>query len=106
MVSEITFIDKEDQPWVKIAKKRLQNGIAALRRQFGDQPTRAMHAVLPTRVLAGALEAEVKAYRERLYPPLTTLGLFIGQALSPGRGVPGRGGAAPERTTRSGCQWL
>lgn len=82
MVSEITFIDKEDQPWVKIAKKRLQNGIAALRRQFGDQPTQAMRAVLPTRVLAGALEAQVKAYRERLYPPLTTLGLFIGQALS------------------------
>ena len=28
------------------------------------------------------VDEEVGSYRERVYPPLTTLGLFIGQALS------------------------
>lgn len=42
-----------------------------------------MQAVLPREVLTQALAAEVGAYRERVYPPLTTLELFIGQALSP-----------------------
>ena len=35
------------------------------------------------RVLRTLVEEEVGAVRERIYPPLTTLGLFIGQALSP-----------------------
>lgn len=42
-----------------------------------------MEAVLPAEVLARAVQEEVGAYRHRVYPPLTTLGLFIGQALSP-----------------------
>ena len=40
-------------------------------------------AVLPSSVLRTLVEEEVGAVRERIYPPLTTLGLFIGQALSP-----------------------
>ncbi|MFP5381236.1 MAG: IS4 family transposase, partial [Gammaproteobacteria bacterium] len=53
------------------------------RRQFGDQPSRALGAVLPNDVLHTLVDEEVGAFRERIYPPLTTLGLFIGQALSP-----------------------
>ena len=41
-----------------------------------------MGAVLEAQVIAEALEKELGAVRERVYPPLTTLGLFIGQALS------------------------
>jgi hypothetical protein len=68
---------------VKIPKKRLQQGIEQFRRSFGDQPTRAIEAVLPADVLARAVQEEVGPYRERTYAPLTTLGLFVGQALSP-----------------------
>lgn len=39
--------------------------------------------MLPADVLAALVRAEVGSHRERVYPPLTTLGLFIGQALSP-----------------------
>lgn len=42
-----------------------------------------MGEVLSADVVATVLEEEVGAFRERLYPPMTTLGLFIGQALSP-----------------------
>jgi len=41
-----------------------------------------MQAVVPADVLKAAVEEEAGAYRERVYPPMTTLGLFIGQALS------------------------
>jgi hypothetical protein len=39
-------------------------------------------AVLPAAELQSLVAEEVGSYRERVYPPLTTLGLFIGQALS------------------------
>ena len=68
---------------MKIAKKRLRAGIESFRRCFGDQPTPAITAVLPSALVMQAVREEVGAYRERVYPPLTTLGLFIGQALSP-----------------------
>jgi hypothetical protein len=68
---------------VKIAKKRLRYGVERFRRCFGDQPTRAIEAVLPAVQVAQLVSEEVGAHRERVYPPLTTLGLFIGQALSP-----------------------
>ena len=54
-----------------------------LRRQFGDQPAGAIKAVLPGKLVEQVMEDEVGRHRERVYPPLTTLGLFIGQALSP-----------------------
>jgi len=68
---------------VKIPKKRLQRAVVQFRRQFGDQPTRAMGAVLAADVVAAAVKEEVGEFRQRLYPPLTALGLFMGQALSP-----------------------
>jgi len=37
---------------------------------------------LPTTELPKRGVEKVGAYRERIYPPLTTLGMFIGQALS------------------------
>jgi hypothetical protein len=83
VVSEVTVDNKEDQPWVKIPKKRLRQAVAQFRRQFGDQPTRAMAEVLPADVVAAAVEEEVGEFRQRIYPPMTVLGLFIGQALSP-----------------------
>lgn len=83
VVSEVTFDNKEDQPWWMLAKKRLQQGVERFRQQFGDQPTEAFGAVLPNEVLRTLVAEEVGAFRERIYPPLTTLGLFVGQALSP-----------------------
>lgn len=67
---------------MKIPKKRLQQAVARFRVQFADQPTQAIQAVLPQSVLSTALAEEVGEYRQRIYPPLTTLGMFIGQALS------------------------
>jgi hypothetical protein len=64
-----------------LPKKRLSKGIERFRRQFGDQPTQALGAVLPAADLQKVMIEEVSVFRERIYPPLTTLGLFIGQAL-------------------------
>jgi hypothetical protein len=67
---------------VDASKKGLHNGVERFRRQFGDQPTQALGAVLPAEDLQKLVVEEVGTFRERIYPPLTTLGLFIGQALS------------------------
>ena len=83
MVSKVTVNNKEDQPCVKIPKKRLRNGVERFRQKFGDQPGQAIGAVLPAALVQRVVKEEAGAYRERQYPPLTTLGLFIGQALSP-----------------------
>lgn len=66
-----------------LPKKRLHKGVERFRRQFCDQPTQALGAVLPAAELQKLVVEEVGTFRERIYPPLTTLGLFIGQALSP-----------------------
>jgi hypothetical protein len=42
-----------------------------------------MGEVLPADVVAAAVMEEGGGFRNRIYPPITTLGLFIGQALSP-----------------------
>ena len=49
---------------------------------FADRPTRALDELLSSDVVCAIVDEEVGSYRERVYPPLTTLGLFIGQALS------------------------
>jgi hypothetical protein len=67
---------------VKIAKKRLRHAVARFKRDFADQPTRALDDLLSHEMVCTMVDEEVGAYRERIYPPLTTLGLFIGQALS------------------------
>lgn len=66
-----------------LAKKRLRQAVERFRTRFGDQPTQALNALLPASALTRAVAEEVGAHRERLYPPLTTVGLFVGQALSP-----------------------
>ena len=68
---------------VDTRKNRLRKGVERFRRQFGDQPTQALGAVLPARALQRLVDEEVCSFRERIYPLMTTLGLFIGQALSP-----------------------
>jgi hypothetical protein len=67
---------------VKIAKKRLQHAVARFKQDFADRPTRALDELLPREVVCAIVDEEVGGFRERVYPPLTTLGLFIGQALS------------------------
>jgi hypothetical protein len=65
-----------------LAKKRLQEGVEKFRQQFCDQPTQALGSVFSAEALQSLVKDEVGNFRERIYPPLTTLGLFIGQALS------------------------
>ena len=67
---------------MKIAKKRLQQAVARFKQGFADRPTRALDELLSSNVVCSIVDEEVGSYRERIYPPLTTLGLFIGQALS------------------------
>ena len=64
---------------MKIAKKRLQRAVARFKQGFADQPTRALDELLPSDMVRAIVAEEVGAYRERVYPPLTTLGLFIGR---------------------------
>jgi hypothetical protein len=52
------------------------------KRCFADYPTRALDELLPEETVSRMVEEEAGHHRERIYPPLTTLGLFIGQALS------------------------
>ena len=68
---------------MKIAKKRLQQAVMRFKQGFVDQPMRALDELLPRDEVARIVDEEVGIYRERIYPPLTTLGLFVGQALSP-----------------------
>ena len=67
---------------MKIAKKRLQQAVTRFKQGFADRPTRALDELLSRDAVCAIVEEEAGAYRERIYPPLTTLGLFIGQALS------------------------
>ncbi len=67
---------------MKIAKKRLRHAVARFKQDFADRPTRALDDLLSHEMVCAMVDEEVGAYRERIYPPLTTLGLFIGQALS------------------------
>lgn len=74
--------NKEDQPCVTIPKKRLQIAAAAFKRRFADHACASLNEVFSADAVAQMVEEEVGAHRERLYPPLSTLGLFIEQALS------------------------
>lgn len=67
---------------MKIAKKRLQQAVACFKQGFADRPTRSLDELLSSDTVRAIVNEEVGTYRERVYPPLTTLGLFIGQALS------------------------
>lgn len=67
---------------MKIAKKRLQDAVTRFKQAFADRPTRALDELVSSDGLGAIVDEEVGAFRERVYPPLTTLGLFISQALS------------------------
>ena len=69
---------------MKIPKKRLEQAVTRFKHGFADRPTRALDELLSTDTVCAIVDEEVGAYRDRIYPPLTTLGLFIGQALSGG----------------------
>lgn len=87
-------------------KKRLRHGVERFRRQFGDQPTQALGSILPNSILTSLMTEEVGRYRKRIYAPLTTLSLFLGQALSPdGACQDAVARCLSERTARglSGC---
>jgi hypothetical protein len=68
---------------VKIPKKRLQQAVMRFKQRFADYPTKALDELLSVEMVSRIVVEETARYRERIYPPLTTLGLFIGQALSP-----------------------
>jgi len=53
-----------------------------LRAQFGQGVGEGLSDVLPARELRRVVREHAGAYRERVYPPLKTLSLFMGQALS------------------------
>lgn len=53
------------------------------KRRFADYPTKALDELLSEESVSRMVEEETGNNRERTYPPLTTLGLFLGQALSP-----------------------
>ena len=61
---------------------RLRRGAAVLRRQFAQQAGGVFSRALSEREIAGIVAAYVKDYRERIYPPLDTLRLFVGQVLA------------------------
>jgi hypothetical protein len=63
-------------------KKHLQEAVTRFKQEFADRPTRALDELLSSDAVGAIVDEEVGAFRERVYPPLTTLGLFIGQALS------------------------
>ena len=82
VVSNVTVKTRKDQPCVKIAKKRLQESVVRFKRLVADDPKSRLAEAIPANRLAAIVKMEAGAYRERLYPPLATLGLFIEQALS------------------------
>lgn len=67
---------------MKIPKKRLQAACFRFKQLVADAPQARLSEAIPAKRLAQIVRAECGNYRERLYPPLTTVGLFIEQALS------------------------
>lgn len=67
---------------MKIPKKRLQASVFRFKQQVADSALSSLGELFPEDSLSALLSTEVGEYRERLYAPLTTLGLFIEQCLS------------------------
>ena len=59
-----------------------------MRHQFAQGGQAVFSKVLSPEVVASVISEECGDYRERLYPPLVTLRLFIGQALSEDKSCP------------------
>jgi hypothetical protein len=79
--------NQQEQPW-RISpdgdyqKKCLREDAGRFRRQFAQRAGTALSEVLSARELGALVRGHAGEYRERIYAPLRTLGLFIGQALS------------------------
>lgn len=54
-------------------------------RQFLQSDTGVFDQALGADAMAAAMSAQASGYRERIYPPLDTLRLFVGQVLSADR---------------------
>lgn len=63
-------------------QQQMRRGVTALRHQFAQGGSGVLSEVLAGADVAQVVEAEAGHYRDRCYPPLTTLRLFIGQVLS------------------------
>lgn len=61
--------------------RRVSGQLQALRRQWSRVPGLPAAAVLPTEQAQAAIEAEKVNYRDRLFTPLVTLYVFLGQIL-------------------------
>src|SRR3990170_2168118 len=65
--------------------ERARQGSAMLLRQFLQGDAGVFDRVLGDREVAVVVSELVEPYRERIYPPLHTLRLFVGQVLSADR---------------------
>ena len=66
-------------------RERMRRGVMALRHQFAQGGNGVFSDVLAGEEVADIVATEAGDYRDRLYPPLTTLRLFVGQVLSEDR---------------------
>ena len=66
-------------------EERMRRSVMELRHQFAQAGNGAFSDVLSAQEIAGIVSTEAGQYRDRLYPPLNTLRLFIGQVLSEDR---------------------
>jgi len=65
--------------------ERTRQGVTMLRRQFLQEDAGIFDRMLGDREMAAVASGLVAPYRERIYPPLDTLRLFVGQVLSADR---------------------
>ena len=70
---------------MKDDKSKHFEGAQLPRQQFGQQGSGAFDKALSAHEVCAVVERQVQTTRNRMYPPLKTLSLFIGQVLSGGR---------------------
>ncbi len=66
-------------------RRQLQRGVAQLRQQFAQCAGSVFGSALPEAEIRQVVEEEAGTYRDRIYPPIETLRLFVGQILSDDR---------------------
>jgi len=65
--------------------ERIRRSTILLRRQFLQGDAGVFDQILSEQEITAMVNASVEPYRERIYPPLETLRLFVGQVLSSDR---------------------
>ncbi len=65
--------------------RQLHRGVAQLRRQFAQCAGSVLGGAMPEAEVRRVVQEEMGRYRDRIYPPIETLRLFIGQVLSEDR---------------------